>query len=84
VTLLIVFVNLAFFGIIWHTGRMVLSPAATAGGGDGVLPVARERSAWMVAGMLGCLFVVVALGVHLPGDLSALLANAGHRLAVPA
>jgi hypothetical protein len=38
----------------------------------------------MVAGMLGCLFVVVALGVHLPGDLSALLANAGHRLAVPA
>ena len=84
VTLLIVFVNLAFFGVVWHTGRMVLSPAATSGGGDGVLPVARERSAWMVAGMLGCLFVVVALGVHLPGDLSALLTNAGHRLAVPA
>jgi hypothetical protein len=37
----------------------------------------------MVAGMLGCLFVVVALGVHLPGDLSALLSNASHRLAVP-
>jgi hypothetical protein len=34
--------------------------------------------------MLGCLFVVVALGVHLPGDLAALLNNAGHRLAVPA
>ena len=84
VTLLIVFVNLAFFGIIWHAGRMVLSPAATTGGGDAVLPQARERSAWMVAGMLGCLFVVVALGVHLPGDLSALLTNAGHRLAVPA
>ena len=26
-----------------------------------------ERSVWMIAGMLGCLFVVVALGVHLPG-----------------
>ena len=84
VALLLVFVNLAFFGIIWHTGRMVLSPAAGAVSGGAVVPAARERSAWMVAGMLGCLFVVVALGVHLPGDLSALLTNAGHRLAVPA
>jgi len=85
VALLIVFVNVAFFGIVWHTGRMVLSPAAATGDTGGVdVPAARERSAWMVAGMLGCLIVVVALGVHLPGDLSALLANAGHRLAVPA
>jgi hydrogenase-4 component F len=76
VTLLIVFVNVAFFGILWHAGRMVLTPAA-AGAPEG------ERSAWMVAGMLGCLIVVVALGVHLPGDLSALLQNASHRLAVP-
>ncbi len=77
VTLLIVFVNLAFFGILWHAGRMVLTPAAGT--------VARgEVSAWLVAGMLGCLLVVVALGVHLPGDLTALLANAGHRLASPA
>jgi len=76
VTLLIVFVNLAFFGIIWHTGRMVLSPAAAH--------VKRgEQSAWMVAGMLGCLFVVVALGVHLPGDLSTLLTSASHSLSSP-
>jgi hypothetical protein len=33
--------------------------------------------------MLGCLFVVIALGVHLPGDLAALLHTASHSLAVP-
>lgn len=82
VTLLLVFVNVAFFGIIWHTGRMVLSPAAPPAA-DASLSAVGERSAWMIAGMLGCLFVVVALGVHLPGDLSALLSNAGHRLAAP-
>jgi hydrogenase-4 component F len=76
VALLIVFVNVAFFGILWHAGRMVLTPpAASAPQG--------ECSGWMVAGMVGCLIVVVALGVHLPGDLNALLQNASHRLAVP-
>lgn len=83
VVLLLVFVNLAFFGIVWHTGRMVLSDAAEPAAGAALPPVG-ERSAWMVAAMLGCLFVVIALGVHLPGDLSALLSNASHRLAVPA
>ena len=80
VTLLLVFVNIAFFGIIWHAGRIVLSSGDTAGG-DQV--IAAERSRWMIAGMLGLLFVVVALGVHLPGDLSALLINARHRLELP-
>ncbi|HUB73198.1 MAG TPA: proton-conducting transporter membrane subunit [Solirubrobacteraceae bacterium] len=86
VTILLVFVNLAFFGIIWHVGRMVLSPSAGPGGpssGSAPQPTVGERSAWMIVGMLGCLLVVIALGVHLPGDLSALLANAGHRLAAP-
>ncbi|HTU78568.1 MAG TPA: proton-conducting transporter membrane subunit [Solirubrobacteraceae bacterium] len=82
VSILLVFVNVAFFGIIWHTGRMVLSPSASPAVGA-PLPAVGERSGWMIAGMLGCLFVVVALGVHLPGDLSALLTNAGHRLAAP-
>jgi hypothetical protein len=82
VALLLVFVNLAFFGVIWHAGRMVLSSAAEAGAGRAVIP-AGESSRWMVAGMLGCLFVVLALGVHLPGDLQTLLSNASHRLAVP-
>ncbi|MHB8659347.1 MAG: proton-conducting transporter transmembrane domain-containing protein [Solirubrobacteraceae bacterium] len=76
VSLLLVFVNLAFFGVIWHAAQMVLSPQPAPGHGR---PVG-ERSAWMIAGMLGCLLVSVALGVHLPGDLAALLSNAGHRL----
>lgn len=86
VTLLLVFVNLAFFGIIWHAARMILGRRQDA---SVALPtaasaVARERSAWMIVGMLGCLSVSVGLGVHLPGDLTALLASAQHRLAVPA
>jgi hydrogenase-4 component F len=86
VTLLLVFVNLAFFGVIWHAGRMVLGTgeqAAEAHAGAPVGSQARERSPWMIAAMAGCLLVSVALGVHLPGDLAALLNNAGHRLAVP-
>jgi hydrogenase-4 component F len=81
VTLLLIFVNIAFFGIIWHAGRMVLSSGDTAAL-DRQGAVA-ERSGWMIAGMLGLLFVVVALGVHLPADLSALLRNASHRLERP-
>jgi hydrogenase-4 component F len=80
VALLLVFVNLAFFGVIWHSGKMVLSRGADPVAG---VAVPRERSAWMVAAMLGCLFVVIALGVHLPGDLAALLHTASHSLAVP-
>jgi hypothetical protein len=113
VALLLVFVNIAFFGVMWHIGGMVLSPGAaplpapvlaSAGGpeivavpalgGPGFAEVggtvssstvvARERSVWMIAGMLGCLFVVVALGVHLPGELTALLDSARQRLEAPA
>jgi hydrogenase-4 component F len=76
VALLIVFVNVAFFGVLWHAARMVLTPAP-----ENTVP--REVSAWMVAGMLGCLFVVVALGVHMPSDLTDLLSNAAQRLSSP-
>jgi hydrogenase-4 component F len=76
VALLIVLVNLAFFGVLWHAARMVLAPAS---GEDRP----REVSAWMVAGMLGCLAIVVALGVHVPGSLGHLLSDASHRLLVP-
>lgn len=76
VSLLIVFVNLAFFGVVWHVGRMVLTAAdGTMGRG--------EASWWMVAGMVGCLFVVIALGVHIPSALSHLLTTASHQLRVP-
>lgn len=79
VALLLVFVNLAFFGVIWHAGAMVLSPERP----HGHVPAPRERSVWMIAGMLGCLVVSIALGIHVPSDLSALLTDAGHRLGVP-
>jgi hydrogenase-4 component F len=84
VTVLLVFVNLACFGIIWHTGRMVLRGEASSIPAGVETDAAHERSAWMIAGMVGCLIVVVALGVHLPGELTALLSNARHRLAAPA
>ena len=99
VALLLVFVNVAFFGVIWHAGSMVLGrvPSGTEAVVEGtagplarglVVPpsetvAVRERSAWMIAGMLGFLFVVVALGVHLPGELSALLGSARHLLEAP-
>jgi hydrogenase-4 component F len=76
VAILIVFVNLAFFGILWHAAQMVLTPAAPEAPRG-------EQSGWMVAAMLGCLLVVVALGAHVPGDLSRLLANASQRLEAP-
>jgi hydrogenase-4 component F len=83
VALLLVFVNLAFFGLIWHAGRMVLGEANPTRTPEATV-VVRERSGWMIAGTAGCLFVSIALGVHLPGDLSTLLASAGQRLAAPA
>jgi hydrogenase-4 component F len=84
VTLLLVFVNIAFFGVLWHAGRMVLSPAGEPAGSSGCTPIRGEQSAWMVAAMLACLFVVVALGLHLPSALSTLIDHAGHLLAAPA
>jgi hydrogenase-4 component F len=83
VVILLVFANLAFCGIIWNTGRMVLSAGAPTLASSAAASPPRERSAWMVAAMLGCLFAVIALGVHVPGDLSALLSSAGHSLTAP-
>jgi hydrogenase-4 component F len=85
VTILLVGVNLAFFGVFWHAARMVLSsPEQGVAVAAAAAPAAvRERSAWMIAGMAGCLFVSVALGVHLPSQLGSLLTSAVHRLAVP-
>jgi hydrogenase-4 component F len=78
VALLIVLVNVAFFGVVWHSSRMALSPAADP-------PVAAgETSRWMAAAMGLCLVVVVGLGLHVPGALSQLLHHAGSALAHPA
>jgi len=76
VAILLVFVNVAFFGLLWHAGRMVLGPAR-----PGVTH--GEVSPWMVAAMAGCLVVVIALGVHLPGRLDELLTNAAALLHSP-
>jgi hydrogenase-4 component F len=76
--LLVVFVNVAFLGVVWHAGRMVLSaPPATP-------PPRGETSAWIVVAMTGCLVVLVGLGLHVPSDLAQLLADATHRLSAPA
>lgn len=78
VALLLVLVNLAFFGIVWHTGRMVLTPPRDAGAA-----VARgETSWWMVGAMLACTIVVVALGFYLPGPLVSLLDHAAQIVGV--
>ncbi len=80
-SLLIVLVNLAFFGVVWHMGRMTLAsapaPAATATGTG-------EPSAWMVAGMALCAVAVVGIGLHVPHDLTSLLHNARIALESPA
>jgi hydrogenase-4 component F len=73
---LIVLVNLAFFGVIWHLGKMVLtSPVEGRPRG--------ETSRWMIVPMLACLVLVVGLGLHLPGNLSNLLTQASGSLAHP-
>jgi hypothetical protein len=75
VTLLLVFVNLAFLGIVLHAGRMVLSaPDANVQTG--------ETSWLMVGAMAACLAVVVAFGVHQPTALKALLGHASALLGV--
>ena len=75
VALLIILVNLAFFGVMWHIGRMTLSAGTPA------FPIdTGETSRWMVAAMIGCLVVLVGLGVHVPGSLSDLLRHAAGSL----
>lgn len=76
VTLLIVLVNVAFFGVVFSAGRMVLTPA-DSGTSRG------ETSAWMVAGMAACLAVVVGLGLYEPSGLASLLQHAAGSLGAP-
>ena len=73
VALLLVFVNIAFLGIVWHAGRMVLTRA------DDGAPRG-ETSWWIVVAMATCLIVVIGLGLHVPGDLSQLLNSASALL----
>jgi hydrogenase-4 component F len=78
VALLIVLVNLAFFGVVLHAGRMVLTPARDAGAA-----IARgEVSWWMVGAMAACVAVVVGLGFYLPAGLASLLDHAAQIVGV--
>jgi hydrogenase-4 component F len=77
VALLVVLVNIAFFGVVWHIGRMVLVPLAPGA-------PAGETSWWMVAAMAACLLVVIGLGLHVPGSLAQLLHAATSQLLTPA
>lgn len=70
VAILVALVNIAFFGVVLHTGRMVLSPDAEATVPRG------ETSWWMVAAMAACVVAVVGIGLHVPGDLAQLLDHA--------
>ncbi|MGO9957354.1 MAG: proton-conducting transporter membrane subunit [Solirubrobacteraceae bacterium] len=83
VSVLVVFVNLAFFGVLWHAGRMVLTAPADRREGPSPATPPREQSAWMVAAMLVCLVIVVTLGLHLPTALSTLIAHARQILLSP-
>jgi hydrogenase-4 component F len=76
VALLIVLVNVAFFGVVWNLGRMVLTPAP---GG-----LRRGETSWWMVGAIGaCGLVVVGLGLHVPSDLSQLLTQASTQLLGP-
>jgi hydrogenase-4 component F len=75
--LLLVLVNVAFLGIVWHAGRIVLTPA-------GAEAPRGETSWWIVGAMAACLVVVVGLGLHVPGDLAELLRTAASLITTPA
>jgi hydrogenase-4 component F len=73
VTLLLVLVNIAFLGMVWHAGRMVLSPAEPG--------TRRGETSWLMVGaMAACLVVVVGLGFHVPHGLASLLGHAADQL----
>lgn len=79
VAILLVLVNVAFFGVVLHTGQMVLSPVPS----DGSVIVERgETSWWMVGAMVACVIVVIGLGFYVPGGLASLLDHAAQSVGV--
>jgi hydrogenase-4 component F len=75
VALLIVLVNLAFFGVMFHIGRMTLAPDPTPPAGS-----VGETSRVMVGAMAACAVVLVGLGLHVPDGLRQLLDHASQLL----
>ena len=77
VVILVVLVTVAFLGLSVTANRMLLTPRrpATARGPAGE-PVRGEPSVWMVVPVLAGLAALLVLGLHPPGELTALLDRA--------
>jgi hydrogenase-4 component F len=76
---LVVLVTVAFFGLSWFTTETMLTPVPA----QGEVAVSRgETSRWIVAAMVLGLAGLLVLGVHVPGQLSALLQHAASQLGV--
>ena len=74
--ILVVLVTLAFLGFAVASTRVVLQPAP-----EGVRqPPRGEPSVWMVLPVLAGLVALVVLGLHPPGDLTALLSRGAAEL----
>ncbi len=71
---LVVLVTIAFFGLSWHTTRILLAPAPEGSPGRG------ELSGWMVVPMVAGIVALVVLGVHVPAQLMHLIDRAAHEL----
>jgi hydrogenase-4 component F len=72
---LVVLVTMAFFGLTASATRMLFTPAPP------VTTVRRgEPSAWMVVPVVAGVAVLLVLGVHPPGELTALIARAVTQL----
>jgi hydrogenase-4 component F len=76
---LVVLVTIVFFGLASSTTTMLLTPARSSA--EHALAVG-EPSAWMVVPVLAGLAVLLVLGIHPPGDLTALIARGAAQLGV--
>lgn len=80
VSILIVLVVLAFFGLSWFTTQTMLSEDSPATSSGAVAFVNGEVSYWIVAAMALGLAALLLLGVHPPAILSHLLIHAANEL----
>ncbi len=82
---LIVLVTLAFLGLSAAANLMLLTPRrAGMTPGRSAPPARGEPSAWMVVPVVAGVVALLVLGVHPPGELTALLTRAVHQLEVGA
>jgi hydrogenase-4 component F len=88
--LLVLLVTVAFVGLTWATTRSLFEPEPAdpietdvmPGGGRGFRHQPGEPSRWMVVPVIVGVFVLVLLGLHVPGSLNDLLTRAAEQLEV--